>query len=505
MAKSGQHPSKSYLTLGWKTDSNFHPSYWLGRTATEPVKPAESDLFRIPSDAMGCHTVIVAKSGSGKSFFLGRLIEEIALKTKANFLILDPNADFRRIHQVEKAKLWQQPKYDIASSTGVLPTEASRKDFAKPWSRVRVRILTGERGNEYPYEEFKFWWPDLDAAFLTAGLSPLQANELSHCHAFVRVLARLSQMKEGVLGRRTDFLSEADTFLTKSLPRAEFREVLEREFRNPVLSKFESEMKNARGVMRTAIELRLREYRETFEDVIGLAVQVKRFVSKQMVHYYFSKVLIYKTQEILADRPLPRPTGSRIAVIDIPSIIERNLAVNTSLNAEWKRAKVYWSRAIKAEPEKDERVPTFVVVDEAHNLMPAMTTSRTTMRVREQFRRIAAEGRKFGLFLIIASQRPDKLDPYVVSECDNKAVMQLDSNSILADVKKRLGLDEFGAISKCLSFGPGRVIIAGHWSPEPQVLYVAARRTKQGGRNLRADYWATPYVDVSPLKVPHSR
>jgi len=40
------------------------------------------------------HTLIVGQSGSGKSFMLGRFLEEIAAKTSARMVILDPNSDF---------------------------------------------------------------------------------------------------------------------------------------------------------------------------------------------------------------------------------------------------------------------------------------------------------------------------------------------------------------------------------------------------------------------------
>ena len=43
--------------------------------------------------------------------------------------------------------------------------------------------------------------------------------------------------------------------------------------------------------------------------------------------------------------------------------------------------------------------------------MPSEPRSRYEAIVREQFRTIAAEGRKYGLFLILVSQRVDKVDP----------------------------------------------------------------------------------------------
>jgi DNA helicase HerA-like ATPase len=68
------------------------------------------------------------------------------------------------------------------------------------------------------------------------------------------------------------------------------------------------------------------------------------------------------------------------------------------------------NRVPKEPVDEDQRVPTFIVLDEAHNFIAANPRSRHESLVREQFCTIAAEGRKFGLFLILVSQRPDKLD-----------------------------------------------------------------------------------------------
>lgn len=57
-----------------------------------------SDVAGIPLFLKGpglkSHTLIVGQSGSGKSFMLGRLLEEIVLSSEAGILLLDPNADF---------------------------------------------------------------------------------------------------------------------------------------------------------------------------------------------------------------------------------------------------------------------------------------------------------------------------------------------------------------------------------------------------------------------------
>jgi DNA helicase HerA-like ATPase len=77
----------------------------------------------------------------------------------------------------------------------------------------------------------------------------------------------------------------------------------------------------------------------------------------------------------------------------------------------------------------DTRVPIFLVLDEAHNFVPEEPRNRVEA-LRDQFRTIAAEGRKYGVFLILVSQRPDKLDYLILPECANKAIMRLDSRTI---------------------------------------------------------------------------
>ena len=95
--------------------------------------------------------------------------------------------------------------------------------------------------------------------------------------------------------------------------------------------------------------------------------------------------------------------------------------------------------------------------------------------------------------MILASQRPDKLDSVILSECGNKVVMRLDSKAILDVSKQLLGLEEVPSslLEKTLGFRIGRALLVGRWVPAgPQILYTAARRTIEGGRNLRASHWA---------------
>jgi hypothetical protein len=62
------------------------------------------------------------------------MIEEIAAKTKARFLIIDPNSDFAKFSAVNP-KAWEE-------HAGKFLTEDTRENFEKRWSRVGFRLVT---------------------------------------------------------------------------------------------------------------------------------------------------------------------------------------------------------------------------------------------------------------------------------------------------------------------------------------------------------------------------
>lgn len=73
----------------------------------------------------------------------------------------------------------------------------------------------------------------------------------------------------------------------------------------------------------------------------------------------------------------------------------------------------------------DVQLPVALVVDEAHSLIRQRFVQATddqaipaTRLCREAFERIAREGRKFGLSLVVSSQRPSELSETVLSQCN---------------------------------------------------------------------------------------
>jgi DNA helicase HerA-like ATPase len=197
----------------------------------------------------------------------------------------------------------------------------------------------------------------------------------------------------------------------------------------------------------------------------------------------------------IADVLTSERSGSSATVIDLLSVnteAERLALTTRALTALWRAARESYSTALRDIDEEDHRVPTIVVIDEAHNIVPMQRTSSAAERLAADVIRIAAEGRKFGLFLLVITQRPRKLDPSVLSECDGLFLMKMTNESDLKSAAEIFGFLDPLLLSGAKELKVGDVFLQGRLGRTNTVWHVAPRRTMQGGKSLDDDYWTDP-------------
>jgi len=105
--------------------------------------------------------------------------------------------------------------------------------------------------------------------------------------------------------------------------------------------------------------------------------------------------------------------------------------------------------------------------------------------------RIAAEGRKFGLYLLVSTQRPQKIPQNVLSQADNLVLLRLNSLADAAFAQAAFSFVPAGLIQRSATFRQGEGLIAGRISPEPALLRFGARISEEGGADVPAT-WASP-------------
>ena len=514
MSEQYQPSEPGYLTLGWQVTPTLAPRFWLDPGAKAGGQSV-SDLVRASTESLGSHTAIVAQSGSGKSFFLGRLVEEILLQTKARCVIFDPNADFRRIAETVDANRWKKATYDHRNARGHLPHEKSAREFSVRWNLIDKALLGGP---ELPTDggvQLRLPWPSLSVEFIAEDVAPMARGSLFHCHEFVKALAVLLRWKQQSRVRDhsdrekpnippIDLIDEANKLLRRLAGASG-----EQDRKDFLLNEFNPDTLSLPQTTSRYVHFRQPRRKTLVQQYIATAAAAVEYISDEMARYYFGRAKEYAAQRIVKTEIGRLGTEFRseaLQVIDLPSFPDqktRSLVLNSVLATIWETARDDWADAV--ETEQDERVPTFVVVDEAHNLIPSHPRGLGAEALREQFRAIAAEGRKYGLFLIICTQRPDKIDPLVLSECENKALMRLGSRSVLEITERLLGLEDIPAsmLRRCLEFETGRAMLIGRWSKGgPQILYSAMRRTVEGGTSLRDGHWGTPRAGIEGTEDP---
>lgn len=171
--------------------------------------------------------------------------------------------------------------------------------------------------------------------------------------------------------------------------------------------------------------------------------------------------------EVVAERP-------DATVLDLGgfSTAEQQLVVALALLDE------LWSR-------REERRPILLVIDEAHNLASPQLDSPIAVAVRERLIQIAAEGRKFGLWLLLSTQRPSKVHPGILSQCDNLALMKMSSPVDLAELGTHFGYAPAALLERSPWFRQGEALFAGGFTPAPALVAMNARITREGGTDVK--------------------
>ncbi len=374
----------------------------LERTARPRARLRIGEALRAPGvpvelDAGGFdrHTFLCGQSGSGKSYSLGVILEQLLLETDLRIVVLDPNSDCVRLPLVRE---------------GAAPGPAAR------WAALAPGIVV-RRAGAGPDGALHLRFFDLDARLkaAAAGLDPVRDRE--------EYGAMLDLVAGEAAGRP---LEELLGSLTSGPPAAR---ALGARIRNL-------------GLLDWAVWSRGRGGRGLLDDLDA--------------------------------------DDWRCLVIDLGSLAsaeERTLVSAAALKRLWRR--------------RGDRRPVLIVIDEAHNVCPQMPADALGRLATDMAVRIAAEGRKFGLYLLVSTQRPQKVHENVVSQADNLILMRMNSSADLAHLTGLFSFVPPSLIAESAGLRLGEALVAGKPAPHPMFVRIGGRVAEEGGGDVPA-VWARP-------------
>ncbi|MEM3744975.1 MAG: ATP-binding protein [Candidatus Bathyarchaeia archaeon] len=126
------------------------------------------------------------------------------------------------------------------------------------------------------------------------------------------------------------------------------------------------------------------------------------------------------------------------------------------------------------------KYPVFIFIEEAHRFIPpeGKTYSSTIIR------KIAAEGRKFGVFLILITQRPSKIHSDALSQCNSQIIMRItnpEDQKAVSISSERMSRD---LLEDLPGLNVGEAVIVGEVTKAPVMIKVKRRRTQEGGADV---------------------
>ncbi|MBD3262350.1 MAG: DUF853 family protein [Candidatus Altiarchaeales archaeon] len=101
--------------------------------------------------------------------------------------------------------------------------------------------------------------------------------------------------------------------------------------------------------------------------------------------------------------------------------------------------------------------PVLVLIEEAHNY----AGSKVSHSCKKQLQQVAAEGRKFGVGLMVVSQKPSKIDEEILSQCNSGVYMHITNPSDKIHIKNSFECISEDIIQGLDSLDVGEAIIAG--------------------------------------------
>jgi uncharacterized protein len=177
-----------------------------------------------------------------------------------------------------------------------------------------------------------------------------------------------------------------------------------------------------------------------------------------------------------------------IVVIDLSLIPSEVIHIVVSV-----LARMVFEAVQRYRKEEGKELPTTLILEEAHTFVHrdltkdgAPAAGRACARV---FERIAREGRKFGLGLVLASQRPYEVSPTVLSQC-NTFLLHRIVNDLDQELVKKLVPDGLGTLLRDLPSLPSRrAILLGWAAPAPVLVEINEVPEEQRPHSPDPAFW----------------
>lgn len=180
-----------------------------------------------------------------------------------------------------------------------------------------------------------------------------------------------------------------------------------------------------------------------------------------------------------------------VTVIDLSGVPFEVLSITVSLISRLIFEHGYFYKRLRSSADPNEKInndaPILLVYEEAHKYVPSSELSKFRAS-KVSIERIAKEGRKYGVTLLLASQRPSEISETIFSQCNSFVAMRL-TNPVDQGYVRKLLPDSLGSlIDKMPAFKQGEALLVGESIALPSVVQIDV--CTKGPASTDIPYWA---------------
>lgn len=181
---------------------------------------------------------------------------------------------------------------------------------------------------------------------------------------------------------------------------------------------------------------------------------------------------------------------SNVTIIDLSGVPFEVLSITVSLISRILFEFGYYYKRLRVSKNPEETInndiPLLLVYEEAHKYVPNNDLAKYRAS-KESIERIAKEGRKYGVSLLLASQRPSEISETIFSQCNNFLALRL-TNPADQNYVKRLLPDTLGNIvDKMPSLKAGECLLIGDAVVLPSIVQVEKCDPEPSSKDI--PYW----------------
>ena len=444
-------PAISQLKTLFKPEGR--KSIFVGFLRGLPQVPVYLD----PIELVSKHFAILAMTGSGKSYTAAVIIEELA-KTAVfkdlPIIIFDPHGEYVSLLKVENE---ENIKVNLKIRLGYVN------------EKLVQHIM--ERGKSVS-EKIQIFMPNDQPVMLRKIEVISEKLKIGKDIIKKRTKRLLIQLADIELYQLIEILDSlyGITEAQKRILEAIWPDIYTRADSGELVS-LENILENIDNVTDTYPDIvRGRVPIEMLKRKIELFVRSKDYIAKSAEDY----------ENLMKISDLTRL--GKISVVDLSglSVYDQQIIVSIIMRQIMKRRVL-----------GDKKVPpVLIILEEAHRFAPSGSEKSLSLNI---VKRVAQEGRKFFVGLCVISQRPSRIHPDILSQCNSQIILRLTNPEDQLYVRRISEYMSEEDIEEIKTLSPGEAMIFGPSIPIATTAIIRPRGTKHGG--------ATPSIEEEISKI----